>query len=61
MIFDNSKLKRLVPGFTCTTPFARGAEEIMAWYDEDPSRQKVNEHVDQMMDTLIEKYESIWP
>jgi nucleoside-diphosphate-sugar epimerase len=60
-IFDNSKIKRLVPGFRCTTPFARGAEEIMAWYDEDPTRQKVDEHVDQMMDTLIAKYESIWP
>jgi nucleoside-diphosphate-sugar epimerase len=60
-IFDNSKIKRLVPGFSCTIPFARGAEEIMAWYDEDPARQQINDHVDTLMDTLIEKYESILP
>jgi nucleoside-diphosphate-sugar epimerase len=61
MIFDNSKIKRLVPDFTCTVPFARGAEEIMAWYDGDPARQKVDEKFDKLEDDLIAKYESIWP
>ena len=48
MIFDNSKIKRLVPDFRATIPFARGAEEIMAWYDADPARQKVDEKFDRM-------------
>jgi nucleoside-diphosphate-sugar epimerase len=61
MIFDNSKVKRLVPDFRATIPFARGAEEIMAWYDADPARQKVDEKFNQLSDTLIAKYESIWP
>jgi nucleoside-diphosphate-sugar epimerase len=61
MIFDNAKVKRLVPDFRCTVPFARGAEEIMAWYDADPARQKVDEKINQMEDELIAKYESIWP
>ena len=61
MIFDNSKIKRLVPDFRATIPFARGAEEIMAWYDADPARQKVDESLDRMMDELIAKYETIWP
>jgi nucleoside-diphosphate-sugar epimerase len=61
MIFDNTKIKRLVPDFRCTVPFVRGAEEIMAWYDADPTRQKVDEKFDRLEDELIAKYESIWP
>ena len=52
-IFDNAKIKRAVPEFICTTPFSIGAKEIMAWYDADPSRQKVDEEADTLMDKLI--------
>ena len=61
MIFDNAKVKRLVPDFSATIPFARGAEEIMAWYDADPARQTVDEKFNQIEDDLIARYESIWP
>ncbi len=61
MIFDNSKVKRLVPDFRATIPFARGAEEIMSWYDADPARRKVDEKFNQIEDDLIARYESIWP
>lgn len=40
MIFDNSKIKRAVPGFVAAIPFSLGVREIMAWYDADPSRQR---------------------
>jgi len=39
VIFDNSKIKRLVPDFAATIPFSQGAREIVAWYDEDPARR----------------------
>jgi len=61
MIFDNSKIKRLVPGFACAIPFSRGAEEIIAWYDADPARRVVDEKVNQMMDRIITAYQSAWP
>lgn len=61
MLFDNSKIKRLVPDFCASIPFARGAEEIVAWFAADPARQKIDEKVNQLQDTLIAKYESIWP
>ena len=54
MIFDNSKIRRFVPEFNPVIPFQQGAEEIMAWYDEDPSRQVVDQHNDQIQDRLIE-------
>lgn len=61
MIFDNGKIKRIVPDFKATIPFARGAEEIIAWYDADPARQTVNEELNQTMDQIIAAYESSFP
>jgi nucleoside-diphosphate-sugar epimerase len=54
MIFDNSKVKRLVPGWGAKIPFSRGAEEIMAYYDADPIRQVVDQTFDATMDKLVE-------
>jgi nucleoside-diphosphate-sugar epimerase len=53
MIFDNSKIKRFVPDFAATIPFSRGAEEIIAWYDADPSRKIINEEIDRTMSRII--------
>ena len=58
MIFENTKIKRLVPDFAATTPFSRGVEEIIAWHDADPSRQIVDEKLDQLMDTIIADWNS---
>ena len=56
VIFDNSKIKRFVPGFECTTPFARGAEEIVDFYTKNPSFEPVNPAIDQLLDRLTEKF-----
>ena len=53
MIFDNSKIRRVVPDFAPPIPFAAGAEEIMAWYGADPARQTVDPVLDRLMDTLV--------
>ncbi len=61
MIFDNSKIKRLVPDFICTTPLSRGAEEVMVWYDADPARQVVDQALDQLYDRMLAAYQKAWP
>ena len=61
MIFDNSKIKRLVPDFACTIPFAHGAREITAWYQADAARQEVDQKLDELMDRIIAAYESAFP
>ena len=61
MIFDNSKIKRLVPNFACSMPFSRTAQEIVNWYDADPARQVVDERLDNLMDRIISAYESAFP
>ncbi|GAA5026820.1 SDR family oxidoreductase [Terrabacter aeriphilus] len=53
MVFDNSLVKALVPGWTATVPFARGAREILDWFDADPSRQQVDHRMDALMDQLV--------
>lgn len=61
VMFDNSKIKRVVPDFAATIPFSRGAEEVMAWFDADPARRMVDQRLNQLMDTMIAAYESIRP
>ena len=61
MIFDNSKIKSVVPDFAATIPYSWGAEEQIAWYDADPARQVVDEKLDRLMDKIIHAYESAWP
>jgi nucleoside-diphosphate-sugar epimerase len=56
MVFDNAKLRRVVPDFVATIPFEAGAREIVAWHDEDPARQQVDARLDQTMDALVERY-----
>jgi nucleoside-diphosphate-sugar epimerase len=61
MVFDNSKIKRLVPGFAATIPFARGAEEVMAWYNADPARRKVDADFDSRCERILAAYQAAWP
>jgi nucleoside-diphosphate-sugar epimerase len=58
MIFDNTKVKRLVPGWAAIVPFWRGAREIVAWHDADSSRRTVDHEIDATMDRLVEAFGS---
>jgi hypothetical protein len=55
-VFDNSKLRGLVPDFVATIPFEQGAREIVAWHDEDPARREVEPEIDALMDRLVERW-----
>ncbi len=61
MIFDNSKIRRLVPDFNPRIPFWQGAREILAWYDADPRRRAVDPYFDALQDRLIAAIEGITP
>jgi len=56
MVFDNSKLRSVVPGWRAVVPFERGAREIAAWYLADPKRQLADEKLDALMDKLAADY-----
>jgi nucleoside-diphosphate-sugar epimerase len=61
MIFDNTKIKRLVPDFNATIPFAQGAKEIIEWFDADPANRTVDEKLNQTINRILAAYESAWP
>jgi nucleoside-diphosphate-sugar epimerase len=57
VVFDNSKIKRFVPGYCATTPFAEGIRQSLAWFNADPSRKQIDHEVNAALDRLIAAYE----
>ncbi len=54
MIFDNSKIKRFVPGFHCDISFRDGAREIIDWYDRRPEHQQIDEGYRRLTERVID-------
>ena len=57
-VFDNTKLKRFVPGFTARVNFAAGIRRTIAWFDADPARQQVDDATNERWDRLVAAYET---
>jgi nucleoside-diphosphate-sugar epimerase len=57
VVFDNSKIKRFVPGYCATTPFGQGIRRTLAWFDADPVRKQVDAEANAKWDKLIDAYE----
>jgi nucleoside-diphosphate-sugar epimerase len=55
MVFDTTKLRRLVPEFATTIPYAEGARRALAWYDAHPEAQQADDALDAAFDRLIER------
>ncbi|MGC3994139.1 MAG: SDR family oxidoreductase [Propionicimonas sp.] len=56
MVFDNSAVRSIVPGWRAVVPFAQGAREIVAWHDADPSRRTVDARLDALFDQLAARF-----
>jgi nucleoside-diphosphate-sugar epimerase len=54
VVFDNSKIKRLVPGFTATTRFDEGAKESVGYYLENEALQVPDPAFDEWVEKLID-------
>jgi len=57
VIFDNSKIKKMVPEFNCKIPFSVGVKEIVSWYKNNKEWQVVNEAINKNIDGIINAYE----
>ncbi|WP_308468222.1 SDR family oxidoreductase [Rathayibacter soli] len=53
MVFDNSKVKALVPEFRTTVTFADAAQDIIDWFDAHPDHQIVNADLDASFDRMV--------
>ncbi len=52
-IFDNSKIKQLVPEFKATIPFAEGIKRTLAYFDADPARQFIDPATVKLIEDLV--------
>ena len=57
MVFDNAKVRSLVPGWQAVIPFEQGAREIAQWYLADPARQVADQALEAVMDKLAATWE----
>jgi nucleoside-diphosphate-sugar epimerase len=56
VIFDNTKIKRLVPDFCPAIPFHQGAREIVSFITSTPTYHIPRPELDAVYDRLIERY-----
>lgn len=53
VVFDNSKVRALRPGFVQRVPFHRGAREIIEGFDSHPELCRVDAELDAAIDELV--------
>lgn len=58
IVFDNSKIKRFVPGFVATTTVEQGFRKAMKWFDSHPEHCTIDEEWNNLMDKIINAYET---
>lgn len=56
VVFDNSKIKRFVPGYCATVSFAEGIRRSLAWFDADPTRKRIDHDANARWNKLIAFY-----
>jgi nucleoside-diphosphate-sugar epimerase len=56
-VFDNSKIKSIVPGFNAAIPYCEGVKKVIEWYLKEEN-QIVNSALDNLMDKMITEYKS---
>lgn len=56
MIFDNSKIKSVVPDFICTVNNKAGIRKTIEFFKSNPEMMKVDYQWDARMDRLVRKY-----
>ncbi len=60
-VFDNTKIKSLVPDFNCTVPWSEGLRRTLAWLEADPSRQTIDERLNNIWDKILAEYGKAFP
>ena len=60
VVFDNSKIKRVVPEYSPSVTFAEGIARSVAWHDEDPeNRHIVDTDTSERVDRLVAAYQEL--
>jgi nucleoside-diphosphate-sugar epimerase len=60
-VFDNSKIKALVPDFQCSVSWSEGVHRVLAWFQADPSRQSIDERLNNLWNRILSEYQNAFP
>jgi nucleoside-diphosphate-sugar epimerase len=56
-VFDNSKIKKFVPGFKAEIPFSKGIRQTLDWFEAKPERMVIDAQMNAKMDRIINAWE----
>lgn len=57
VVFDNSKIKRLVPGYQAVIPFHEGMRRSLAWVNQEPGRRESSGELNELIDDIVRAIE----
>jgi nucleoside-diphosphate-sugar epimerase len=60
-VFDNSKIKRFVPEFSCKVTWAEGVRRSLAWFDANPARRTIDHQANKFWDRILAAYLPAFP
>ena len=56
VVFDNTKIKRFVPGFRATIPFREGIRRTVHWFESSASRMRIVPEKNAQIDRILAAY-----
>lgn len=59
-VFDNAKLRRLVPEFAPRVTFAEGIARSIAWFDAEPGRRVVSAAANEGIERVLAAWQRAW-
>jgi nucleoside-diphosphate-sugar epimerase len=60
-VFDNQKIKQLLPDFNCSVPWSKGVRQAINWFESDPQRCTIDDKANKVWDQIISAYEQAYP
>ena len=61
VVFDNRKIKRFVPEFSCEVNWAQGLRRSLDWFESHPKFQTIDKEMNARWDNLISRYDNVFP
>lgn len=61
VVFDNSKIKRFVPEYSCEVTWAEGVRRSLEWFEAHPEFQTIDYEMNTIWDAIISAYQRAFP
>lgn len=61
LVFDNRKIRQLVPEFRCDVNWAEGVRRVIGWHRLHPEFQTVEAEMERLMDEMVSGYSRALP